>query len=228
MLKDMPWYDYYLMILEGRDRAKDELAAINTPKQKLESVIKFYESIDANYEKNRILAEQANDLSETMSEEDDVAKQYKEDILVADCLEKALNTMDDESFQVVTRYRSNPKYSDLISQILFYLGIRKIETDPNYIVKAYNALINKFNMQNISEFLDGGAKYYIQYWESVGICVKKYYKAGNICEIESIVNERLFNFKLILQQYSRVEIYASFIEKVREHIDEIEKYIESH
>ncbi len=225
MLKDMPWYDYYLMILEGRERAKDELTVINTPKQKADSIRKFYESIGADYEKNRILVEHDKDLSDSIEEDSEEAKQYKEDIHVADVLEKALNTMDEDSFQAVVRYRYNPKYSDLINQVLFYLGIRKVETDPYYITKAYNALLNRFNMQNIAEFIDNGARYYIQYWESVEVCVKKHSQSGNLAEIQQSIKERLFNFKLILQQYSRIDIYASFIKTVREHIDEIEKYL---
>ncbi|WP_026522722.1 hypothetical protein [Butyrivibrio sp. VCB2001] len=224
MINDMPWYDSYIMIIEGRARAEQELKEATEPRLKNESVKRFFDSIGADYQKNELVTEEINRASE-MAYYDDVTKQYRDEINFANALEKAVTEMDYDSIKKLSYYREDPQYGNLISQVMFYIGLKKIENDHSYILNAYLGLTAKYPMSDIGKFLSEGSKYYIQYWKSVRECVKNERNSSNFPMIRGIVNERIMNYQLMFNQYTSVVGYNSFINESRALISSISELI---
>ena len=224
MLKDMPWYDSYLLIIEGKERAEQELEEALEPKLKNESVKRFFESIGADYTKNELVTAEINRASEE-AYAGDITKQYRDEINLANALEGAVTRLDYDSIKKLTYFREDPQYGDLISQIMFYIGIKKIETDYSYITKAYNAIILKYPMHNLGAFISGGEKYYIQYWESVKVCVENEQSSPNFPTIRGMVSEGIMNYQLMARQYENYGAYRQFLDTSRALVDKVNALI---
>lgn len=198
----LPFYDNYMLLVEGKRIAEKEIIELENPEKQLERVKKFYQNIGADYKKNQWLVETEENISETNRGEDSRMSHLKRDARLGSVVENAVVKQDDESLRALSAYSSNEMYSDLVKQIMFYVGVCKVKNDPEFIEKAGTAIMKRYSPLEATIFADEGVHYYIFYLQCLQSCLERYRNHSQYEQVKSKVCDRCMNLKLMLSRYT--------------------------
>ncbi len=53
-MEKLPFYDDYMLLVEGKRVAEKEIVELENPEKQLERIKKFYQNIGADYSKNQV------------------------------------------------------------------------------------------------------------------------------------------------------------------------------
>ena len=146
-MEKLPFYDDYMLLVEGKRVAEKEIVELENPEKQLERIKKFYQNIGADYSKNQWLTEAEENISETNRGEDSRMGQLKRDVRLGTVIENAVEKQDDDSLRSLNAYANNEMYADLVKQIMFYVGVCKVKSDPDYIEKAGTAIMKRYRSE---------------------------------------------------------------------------------
>lgn len=197
----LPFYDNYMLLVEGKRVAEKEIIELENPEKQLERIKKFYQNIGADYSKNKWLMETEENISATNRGEDSRMSQLKSDVRIGMIVENAVEKQDDESLKALSAYRSNEMYSNLVKQIMYYVGICKVKSDPEFIERAGAAIARDYNPVEATKFADEGVYYYIFYLQCLQTCLKRYRRHSQYEVVKAKVSDRCMNFKLMLNRH---------------------------
>ena len=103
---------------------------------------------------------------------------------------------------------------------MFYLGVSRVKTDPEFIEKAFAAINKKYPIDRIADFTEEGAYYYVYYFQCIQSLINNYKEKDGYKEIENRIEDLCFNTRLMLKGYE-TDIYLK--ETFQNIITEIEK-----
>jgi len=221
LIEKLPWYDDYNLILEGRRIAEKGIEDLENPEKQLQRVKKFYKNLGADYTKNNWLAQVEEDISMTNKGEDSRLSQLKREVKFGNTLENAVQKQDDESINALKRYRDDELYASLIKKIMFYIGVSKVKNEPDFIKKAYDGVHKTYPLEKASSFADEGVFYYIYYFQCLQVLIKKHKGRVSYDDIISQVEERCYNARLMLNQYSTDMYLADEVHLILSEIDAV-------
>lgn len=214
----LPFYDNYMLLVEEKNVAEKEIIELENPEKQLERIKKFYQNIGADYKKNQWLLETEENLSFTNRDEDSRMSQLKRTVKLGTIIENAVVKQDDESLRTLSAYGNSEMYSNLVRQIMFYVGVCKAKDDPEFIQKAGIAIMKRYPPIEATLFINEGVHYYIFYLHCLQSCLKRYKKHSMYGEVKEKAAERCMNLKLMLNPY-REDIYIE--DKVKSILTEI-------
>lgn len=200
IIEKLPFYDDYMLLVEAKRVAEKEIVELENPEKQLERIKKFYQNVGADYTKNEWIVETEWDISETNRGEDSLLNRLKQDVLLGSVVENAVEKQDDESLSALNAYRSNEMY--LVKQIMFYVGVCKAKSDPEFIEKAGTAIMDRYSPAEATLFAEEGVYYYIFYLQCLQTCLKRYRGHSQYEQVKRKVAERCMNLKLMLNHYT--------------------------
>lgn len=218
----LPFYDNYMLLVEGKRVAEKEITELENPEKQLERIKKFYQNIGADYKKNRWLLETEENISFTNRGEDSRMSQLKKEVRLGTVLENAVTKQDDESLRALSAYGNNEAYSNLVKQIMFFVGVCKVKDDPEFIQKAGTAIMKRYNPIEATLFADEGVHYYVFYLQCLQSCLKRYRKHSMYVLVKEKVAERCMNFKLMLNPYREDAYIGDEVKTVLTEVADIE------
>ncbi len=221
-MEKLPFYDDYMLLVEGKRVAEKEIVELENPEKQLERIKKFYQNIGADYSKNQWLIEAEENISETNRGEDSRMSQLKRDVRLGTVIENAVEKQDDDSLRSLNAYANNEMYADLVKQIMFYVGVCKVKSDPDYIEKAGTAIMKRYNPIEATLFAEEGVNYYIFYLHCMQICLKRYRNHSQYEIVKSKVSDRCMNLKLMLNRYADDPYIDNEVKSVLTEISDLE------
>ncbi len=201
-IEKLPFYDNYMLLVEGKRVAEKEIIELENPEKQLERVKKFYQNIGADYTKNQWLVETEENISETNRGEDSRMNQLKREVKIGSVVENAVEKQDDESLKALIAYGNSELYGDLVNKIKFYVGVCRVKSDPELIEKAGTAIMNRYDPLQATLFADEGVHYYIFYLQCLQACLKRHRNHSQYEQVKSKVSDRCMNIKLKLSRYT--------------------------
>lgn len=223
IIEKLPWYDSYILILEGRRAAEKGINDLENPEKQLQRVKKFYKNLGADYSKNHWLAQAEEEISVLNKGEDSRFSQLKQEVKFGTVLENAVQKQDDESIRALCVYKDDELYVQLINQIMFYIGVSKVKKEPEFIKKAYDGIYKTYSLERAALFAKEGVYYYIYYFQCLQVLIKKYKKRASYEDVCMLIKDRCYNAKLMLNRYQsdmyledEVSMILSEIEAVEE------------
>lgn len=208
IIEKLPWYDEYNLILEGRRVAEKNIEDLENPEKQFQRVKKFYNNLGADYSKNSWINQVEEDISMTSKGEDSRLSQLKQEVRFGNILENAVQKQDDESISALNMYKDDEQYKQLISKIMFYIGVSKVKKEPDFIKKAYDGIYRKYPLEEVSAFVDEGVFYYIYYFQCLQVLEKKHKGRVLFDDIKAQMLDRCYNASLMLNKYS-TDIYLA-------------------
>jgi hypothetical protein len=218
IIKNLPWYDDYMLILEGRRCAEECIEKLKNPEKQLQRVKKFYENLGADYSKNDWIAQKDKDVSMTNKGEDSILSQYKRDVKAGNIVENAVQKQDDESIRALLMYKNDNRYGPFVGKIMFYIGVSKAKNEPDFIKKAYEGIYRRYPIEDAVPFIKEGVYYYIYYFQCLQILLKEH--EGD--DIKHAVFDRCYNARLMFNSYASNPFLEDLIPLVLNEIDAIE------
>lgn len=222
IIEKLPWYDDYNLILEGRRIAEKGIEDLENPEKQFQRVKKFYKNLGADYTKNNWLAQVEEDISMTNKGEDSRLSQLKREVKFGNILENAVQKQDDESISALNMYRDDEFYAHLIKKIMFYIGVSKVKKEPDYIKKAYDGIHKTYPLEKASSFADEGVFYYVYYFQCLQVLIKKHKGRVSYDDVIRQVQDRCYNARLMLNQYSTDIYLADEVHLILSEIDAVE------
>ncbi len=207
-IEKLPFYDNYMLLVEGKKVAEKEIIELENPEKQLERVRKFYRNVGADYTKNQWIVETESNISESNRGEDSRVNQLKREVRLGSIVENAVEKQDEESLRALNAYNNNEMYSDLVRQIMFYVGVCKAKCDPEFIEKAGIAIKNHYDPSKAKLFADEGVHYYIFYLQCLQSCLKRYRNHSQYEQVKTKVSDRCMNLKLMLIHFTD-DLYIS-------------------
>ena len=201
-IEKLPFYDNYMLLVEGKRVAEKEIIELENPEKQLERIKKFYQNVSADYTKNQWMVETESNITETNRGEDSRMNQLKREVRLGSIVENAVEKQDDESLKALSTYSGNEMYSDLVRQIMFYVGVCKVKNDPEFIEKAGTAIMKRYSPLQATLFADEGVYYYIFYLQCLKSCLKRYRNHSQYEQVKAKVSDRCMNLKLMLSRYT--------------------------
>lgn len=221
----LPFYDNYMLLVEEKNVAEKEIIELENPEKQLERIKKFYQNIGADYKKNQWLLETEENLSFTNRDEDSRMSQLKRTVKLGTIIENAVVKQDDESLRTLSAYGNSEMYSNLVRQIMFYVGVCKAKDDPEFIQKAGIAIMKRYPPIEATLFINEGVHYYIFYLHCLQSCLKRYKKHSMYGKVKEKAAERCMNLKLMLNPY-REDIYiGDKVKSILTEISDLEGYM---
>ena len=222
IIEKLPWYDDYILILEGSRIAEKGIEDLENPEKQLQRVKKFYKNLGADYTKNSWLAQVEQDISMTNRGEDSRLSQLKREVKFGNILENAVQKQDDESISAFNMYREDELYAQLIKRIMFYIGVSKVKKEPDFIKKAYDGVYKTYPLEKASIFADEGVFYYVYYFQCLQVLIKKHKGRVSYEDIKTQIQDRCYNARLMLNRYSTDIYLADEIQLILSEIDAVE------
>ena len=221
----LPWHDNYILILEGKRIAEKDIEDLENPEKQFQRIKKFYEYLGADYSKNNWLTQVEEDISLTRNGEEGRLVQLKNEVKFANVLEKAVQKQDDESICALNIYRNDENYKTIIRQVMFYIGVSKVKSDPNFIKKAYDAICKNYPLERASVFVDEGVYYFVYYFQCIQGLIEKYNYITSNYDIRNQIRVRCYHAKLMLNSYSTDIYLANEIKLILSEIEVVEQMV---
>ena len=221
-IEKLPFYYDYMLLVGYKKVAEKEIVELENPEKQLDRIIKFYQNIGADYSKNQWLTEAEENISETNKGEDSRMSQLKRDARLGTVVENAVEKQDDDSLRALSVYANNEMYADLVKQIMFYVGVCKVKSDPDYIDKAGTAIMKRYNPIEAALFAEEGVNYYIFYLQCMQICMKRYRNHSQYEIVKNKISDRCLNLKLMLNRYVDDPYIDNEVKSVLTEISDIE------
>lgn len=220
-IEKLPFYGNYMLLVEGKRVAEKEIVELQNPEKQLERIKKFYTNIGADYTKNQWIVETESNISETNRGEDSRLSRLRMDVRLGNVVENAVEKQDDESLRALSAYSSNEMYSNLVRQIMFYVGVCKVKTDPEFIEKAGIAIMKRYNPLDATLFANEGVHYYIFYLQCLQICLKNYRNYPEYEQVKAQVSERCMNLKLMLSRFTEDQYIDDEVKSILMEVSDI-------
>jgi hypothetical protein len=208
IVENLPWYEDYIFVIEGRRLAEQEIEDIENPEKQLQRIKKLYKSIGAEYSKNSWIIKVEEDLNAANDGENSRLAELKREVKFATVIENALQKQDDQSLAALCVYKDDERYKQLIKNVMFYIGVSKTKSDPEFIIKAYKGISDMYSLDKISLFVEEGAYYYLYYFQCLKTLNEKYRGKPSYNEVGAKIKERCYNARLMLNGFID-DIYVS-------------------
>jgi len=222
-IENLPFYDTYMLLVEGKRVAEKEIVELENPEKQLERIKKFYQNIGAVYTRNQWVVETESNISEMNSDEDSRLNQLQRTVRLGSIVENAVLKQDDESLKALNAYSSNESYSDLVRQIMFYVGVCKVEKDPEFIEKAGKAIMKRYSPYEATIFANEGVNYYIFYLQCLKKCLAHYRGDSQYEHVKDMVSDRCMNLKLMLSHFQDDPYIDHNVKSILAEISDIEE-----
>lgn len=222
MIEKLPFYDNYMLLVEGKRDAEKEIVDLENPEKQLERIKKFYQNIGADYTKNRWMMDAESHIAQTNRGENSRMNQLKRDVHLGNVVENAVEKQDDESLRALNAYSGNEMYSNLVRQIMFYVGVCKVKSDPDFIERAGTAIMNRYSPLEATIFTNEGVHYYILYLQCLQACLKRYTNHSQYEQVKSKVSDRCMNLKLMLSRYAEDPYIANEVKSILTEVSDVE------
>ena len=201
-IEKLPFYNYYMFLVEEKSAAEKEIAELESPEKQLERIKKFYQNLGADYTQNQWMVEKESNISEENKGEDSRINQLKRTVRIGNVVENAIEKQDEESARALNAYRSNEMYRELVEQIIFYMGVCQVKNNPEFIEKAGMVIMKRYDLSNAALFKEEGVYYYIFYLQCLKVCLNRYRNHSEYEQVKAKVSERVMNLKLMLSRYA--------------------------
>lgn len=221
-IEKLPWYDNYMLILEGRRIAEKEIEDLQNPEKQLQRVKKFYQNIGADYSKNRWLAQMEENIFLLTKGESSRLGQLKREAKIGIVMENAVKNQNDESVAALYAYKDDELYKQLVKQIMFYLGVSKVKKEPEFIKKAYDAVYRKYPLDSTVLFSKEGVYYYVYYFQCLQSCINRYQNHSSFEDIKTKAKDRCYNAKLMFNEYQSDMYIADEVGLILSEISDVE------
>lgn len=225
IIEKLPWYDDYILVLEGRRISEKEIEDLENPEKQLQRVKKFYKNLGADYLKNNWVV-QAEEHIVTMNKgEHSRLSQLKREVKFTNALENAVQKQDDESIHALNIYKDNELYRQLIRRVMFYIGVSKAKKEPEFIKKAYDGVYKTYPLEKASAFADEGVYYFVYYFQCLQVLIKKHKGRVSYEDIRNQIRDRCYNAKLMLNRYSTDMYLADEVQLILSEIEAVESVL---
>lgn len=208
IVEKLPWYNDYTLVIEGRRLAEQGIEDIENPEKQLQRIKKLYKSIGAEYSKNSWIIKAEEDLNAANDGENSRLAQLKREVKFATAIENALQKQDDQSLTALCAYKDDERYKHLIKSVMFYIGVSKTKSDPEFIQKAYKGISDMYSPDKISLFVEEGTYYYLYYFQCLKTLNEKYRGRASYNEVCAKIKDRCYNARLMFNGYID-DIYVS-------------------
>lgn len=225
IIEKLPWYDDYILVLEGRRISEKEIEDLENPEKQLQRVKKYYENIGADYSKNTWVVQAEEHIVTTNKGEDSRLSQLKREVKFGNVLENAVQKQDDESIHALNIYKDNERYRQIIRKVMFYIGVSKAKEDPDFIKKAYDGVYKAYPLEKASSFADEGVYYFVYYFQCLQVLIRKYKGRVSYEEIKDQIRDRCYNAKLMLNRYSADMYLADEVQMILSEIEAVESML---
>lgn len=221
-IEKLPWYDNYILILEGRKTAEKEIEDLQNPEKQLQRVKKFYQNMGADHSKNQWISRAEEDIVFLNRGESSRLSQLKREVKIGTVMEKAVTNQNDESIAALNAYKDDELYKLLVKQIMFYLGVSKVKKEPEFIKKAYSAIYKTYPLDRAVQFNEEGVYYYMYYFQCLQSCIKRYRNHSSYADIKIIAKERCYNARLMFNGYQSDMYISDKVNMVLSEISDVE------
>ena len=222
MIGKMPWYYDYLMLTDSIELFEKELEELNNPQKQYDKVERFYKNLGADALKNPWVDSEKDNLEKSTSQLDERGAYIRQEIKVGKTFKNAVETQTDESLQALVAYKQDPKYTELINQILFYVGINKVRTDSEYIDKAYQGLLHRYPLEKVVKFTEEGKYYYREYIDAIMDCLTKFESHMDYPVIKEKIQDKIINLRLMFGKCQENPYYEDSVNSLFELLASIE------
>ncbi len=226
-IENLPFFDNYMLLVEGKRVAEKEIIEIENPEKQLERIKKFYQNLGADYTKNQWMVEVESNISETNMGEDSRMNQLKSEVRLGSVVENAVKKQDVESLKALSAYGNNEMYSDLVRQIMLYVGCCWVKNDPERIEKVGIAIMRDYNPSDAALFINEGVHYYIFYLQCLQICLKHFRNQPQYEQVKAKVSYRCLNLKLMLSQYTDDQYIDNEVKSILMEVSAVEELMKS-
>lgn len=218
IIENLPFYDDYMELVEAKRVAEKEIVELENPEKQLERIKKFYQNVGADYTKNEWIVETERDIS---GGEERLLNRLKQDVRLGSVVENAVKKQDDESLNALDAYYNDKWY--LIDEIMFYVGVCKAKSDPEFIEKAGKAIMDRYDLdEEAALFSYEGVYYFIFYLQCLQTCLKRYRGHSQYEQVKRKVAERCMNLKLMLNKYTNDWFIGDEVKSVLTEISNVE------
>lgn len=218
----LPFYDNYMLLVEGKRTAEKEIVELENPEKQLERIKKFYKNLGADYSKNQWLAEAEENVSAANRGEDSRMSQLKREVRLGTIVENAVEKQDDESLRELNTYRYSEMYGNLVKQIMFYVGVCKVKSEPELIEKAGTAIMKRYDPIEAALFASEGVHYYRFYLQCLQTCLRRYRNHSQYETVKAKAAARCMNLKLMLNPYREDPYISSEVKSILTEISDTE------
>lgn len=222
IIEKLPWYDNYMLILEGKRIAEIGIEDLENPEKQLQRVKKFFQNMGADYSRNQWISQVEADITLLNKGEDSRLSQLKREVRIGVVLENAIENQDDESIAALNTYKDDESYRQIVKQIMFYIGVSKVKKDPEFIKKAYYAIYRTYPLERAGLFIGEGANYYVYYFQCAQSCIKLYQNHSLYEDVKKQVKDRCYNAKLMFNGYQTDMYISSEIKRILAEISNLE------
>lgn len=213
IIKKLPWYNDYLMIQGSLTTIEKELDVLKKPEKHFNEIKTFYQEIGADYTKNEYLKNEDN------REPSGRIAELEYTLKISNAIINAVEQQDDKSISALISFGNDGQYGNLMKQIKFYIGISKIKEEPALITDAYDAIVEKYPLNEIDLFRKEGAYYYLYYFQCVRFCVQNCYSHS----FHQDVKNCCCNARQMFRHYLSDESLKRYSEILLSEISAIEK-----
>ena len=225
ILEKLPWYDDYVLVLEGSRISEEEIEDLENPEKQLQRVKKFYKNLGADYSKNDWIVQTEEHIVTTNKGEDSRLSQLKREVKFGSVLENAVQKQDDESIRALNMYKDNEFYRQIIRKVMFYIGVSKVKKEPDFIKKAYDGVYKAYPLEKASSFADEGVYYFIYYFQCLQVLIKKHKGRVSYEDIRNQIRDRCYNAKLMLNRYSADMYLTDEVQMILSEIEDVESML---
>lgn len=226
IIEKLPWYENYILTLEGRRIAEKRIEDLENPEKQLQRVKKFYKNLGADSTKNKWLVQVEEDITSSNKGEDSRLSQLRRQMKFGTILENAVEKQDDESISALNCYKDDELYKQLIKQTMFYIGVSKVKKKPDFINKAYNGIYKTYPLDRVDLFAKEGVYYYLYYFRCLQVLIKKHQNRESCEEVCTLIRDRCYNAKLMLNCYLSDIYLSDGVRLILSEIEAVEKLIE--
>jgi len=226
IIEKLPWYEDYILILEGCRISEKRIKDLENPEKQLQRVKKFYKNLGADYAKNGWLEQVEEDIFNSNKGEDIRLSHLKREVKFGTILENAVQKLDDESISALNAYKDDELYKPLIRKVMFFIGVSKAKKEPEFIKKAYDAIYKTYPLERISLFAEEGVYYFIYYLQCLRVLIKQYKNRVYYVDICVQIRDRCYNAKLMLNRYVTDVYLADEVKLVLSEIEVVEKMMQ--
>lgn len=221
----LPWYDNYMLILENKTEAEKGIEDLENPEKQLQRVKKFYQNLGADYTKNELLVEVEANISLSNSGEDSRLNQLKREVKIAKIIDNAIRIQDDESIAALNQYKDDETYRMLVKQIMFYIGVSKVKSEPAFIKRAYDAIYKTYPLSQTVRFNEEGVHYFIYYFQCLKACIQSFKSSSTYEDVRNAIKDRCYNARLMFKGYSSDIYVGNDVEMIVSEITDIENML---
>ncbi len=222
IISELSFYDDYMQLVKDKQNAEKEIPQLENPERQLERIKLFYRNIGADYAKNKWLAVAEANISINNKGEDSRLSRLRRIVRLGVIFQNAVEKQDDESLRALNALSGSELYAKLIKQIMFYVGVCRVKSNPDFIEKAGMAVMKRYSPTDADVFTDEGVYYYVFYLQCVAECLKHYRRDPQYDLVKQKATERCMNLKLMLSQYRFEPSVEESVKRILSEISDVE------